>query len=55
MVKFVPLDRDDDESVEQLLLVIDTSIQYGEDLEVTVGESAEIAVPGEGSLPRGTG
>ncbi|CAI4221073.1 unnamed protein product [Auanema sp. JU1783] len=34
IVKFVPLNVDDDESVEQLLLVIDTTIQYGEDLEV---------------------
>ena len=34
MVKFVPLNSDDEESIEQLLLVIDTTIQYGEDLEV---------------------
>ncbi|CAJ0597384.1 unnamed protein product [Cylicocyclus nassatus] len=34
MVKFVPLNCDEEESVEQLLLVIDTTIQYGEDLEV---------------------
>ncbi|EPB71275.1 hypothetical protein ANCCEY_09639 [Ancylostoma ceylanicum] len=34
IVKFVPLNSDDEESVEQLLLVIDTTIQYGEDLEV---------------------
>lgn len=33
-MKFVPLNCDDEESVEQLLLVIDTTIQYGEDLEV---------------------
>ncbi|ETN78371.1 conserved hypothetical ATP binding protein, partial [Necator americanus] len=34
IVKFVPLNSDDEESIEQLLLVIDTTIQYGEDLEV---------------------
>lgn len=34
IVKFVALNSDDEESVEQLLLVIDTTIQYGEDLEV---------------------
>ncbi|VDK56561.1 unnamed protein product [Cylicostephanus goldi] len=34
IVKFVPLNCDEEESVEQLLLVIDTTIQYGEDLEV---------------------
>ena len=36
MVKFVPLNNEDEESIEQLLLVIDTTIQYGEDLEVIV-------------------
>uniref|UniRef100_A0A1I7WUY3 GPN-loop GTPase 3 n=1 Tax=Heterorhabditis bacteriophora TaxID=37862 RepID=A0A1I7WUY3_HETBA len=34
MVKFVPLNCEDDDSIEQLMLVIDTTIQYGEDLEV---------------------
>lgn len=34
IVKFVPLNNEEDESIEQLLLVIDTTIQYGEDLEV---------------------
>lgn len=34
IVKFVSLNSDDEESIEQLLLVIDTTIQYGEDLEV---------------------
>ncbi|VDO32272.1 unnamed protein product [Haemonchus placei] len=34
IVKFVSLNCDDEESIEQLLLVIDTTIQYGEDLEV---------------------
>ncbi|KAK6029543.1 Putative ATP binding protein [Ostertagia ostertagi] len=34
IVKFVALNSDDEESIEQLLLVIDTTIQYGEDLEV---------------------
>ena len=34
MVKFVPLDVNDEEVIEQLLLTIDISMQYGEDLEV---------------------
>ncbi|CAB3401881.1 unnamed protein product [Caenorhabditis bovis] len=34
IVKFVPLNSEDEESIEQLLLTIDTCIQYGEDLEV---------------------
>lgn len=34
IVKFVSLNSDEEESIEQLLLTIDTSIQYGEDLEV---------------------
>ncbi|VDM62201.1 unnamed protein product [Angiostrongylus costaricensis] len=34
IVKFVPLNSDDEESIEQLLLVIDTTIQYGENLDV---------------------
>eukprot|EP00298_Acanthocystis_sp_HF-20_P020776 c2606_g1_i1.p1 GENE.c2606_g1_i1~~c2606_g1_i1.p1 ORF type:complete len:293 (+),score=90.47 c2606_g1_i1:36-881(+) len=34
MVGFIPLDPQDDESMEILLLQIDNSIQYGEDLEV---------------------
>lgn len=34
IVKFVPLNCEDEESIDQLLLTIDTTIQYGEDLEV---------------------
>lgn len=34
LVKFVPLDIKDEESIADLLLTIDNSIQYGEDLEV---------------------
>lgn len=34
MVKFVPLDVTDEESVGDMLLIIDTSIQFGEDAEV---------------------
>uniref|UniRef100_A0A0N5AXM1 GPN-loop GTPase 3 n=1 Tax=Syphacia muris TaxID=451379 RepID=A0A0N5AXM1_9BILA len=34
LVKFVPLNINDDESISDLLLLIDNTIQYGEDLEV---------------------
>uniref|UniRef100_A0A0M3IW22 GPN-loop GTPase 3 n=1 Tax=Ascaris lumbricoides TaxID=6252 RepID=A0A0M3IW22_ASCLU len=34
LVKFMPLNIEDEESIENLLLVIDNTIQYGEDLEV---------------------
>ncbi|MFH4973562.1 hypothetical protein AB6A40_000271 [Gnathostoma spinigerum] len=34
LVRFVPLDIKDTDSVSDLLLLIDTTIQYGEDLEV---------------------
>ncbi|KAK6100563.1 hypothetical protein QQG55_1165 [Brugia pahangi] len=33
-VRFVPLDIEDDESISDLLLLIDNTIQHGEDLEV---------------------
>ncbi|XP_074643281.1 GPN-loop GTPase 3-like [Tubulanus polymorphus] len=33
LVKFIPLDRTDEESLSDLLLQIDNAIQYGEDLE----------------------
>jgi len=33
-VSFVPLDVSDEESVAQVLAVIDNSIQYGEDADV---------------------
>lgn len=34
LVKFVPLDKEDEDSITELLLVIDTTIQYGEDCDV---------------------
>ncbi|VDK73660.1 unnamed protein product [Litomosoides sigmodontis] len=34
LVRFVPLDIEDDESISDLLLLIDNTIQHGEDLEV---------------------
>ena len=34
LVKFIPLDITDEESVGDMLLVIDTTIQFGEDAEV---------------------
>lgn len=34
LVRFVPLDIGDDESISDLLLLIDNTIQHGEDLEV---------------------
>lgn len=34
LVKFLPLDGEDEETVLNLLTIIDTTIQYGEDLEV---------------------
>lgn len=34
LVKFVPLEADDEDSITELLMVIDTTIQYGEDLDV---------------------
>ncbi|CAD6188598.1 unnamed protein product [Caenorhabditis auriculariae] len=33
IVKFIPLNCEEEESIDQLLLTIDTTIQYGEDLE----------------------
>lgn len=33
MVNFVPFDITDEDSIEYALSVIDTAIQYGEDLE----------------------
>lgn len=33
MVSFVPLDITDDESIETLVMAIDTATQYGEDVE----------------------
>ncbi|KAJ8312974.1 hypothetical protein KUTeg_010347 [Tegillarca granosa] len=33
LVKFLPLDISDEESINDILLQIDTAIQYGEDLE----------------------
>lgn len=38
MISFTPLDRDDEESVEALLLQIDSAIQYGEDQDVQTKE-----------------
>ena len=34
LVKFVPLNSEDDEEVTNVLLTIDNCIQYGEDLDV---------------------
>uniref|UniRef100_A0A914WR81 GPN-loop GTPase 3 n=1 Tax=Plectus sambesii TaxID=2011161 RepID=A0A914WR81_9BILA len=34
LVKFIPLNITDEESISDLLMIIDNSIQYGEDLEV---------------------
>lgn len=34
MVKFQPLDVSDEDSINEILLVIDNIIQYGEDLDV---------------------
>ncbi|TKR64391.1 hypothetical protein L596_024934 [Steinernema carpocapsae] len=34
LVKFVPLNIQEEESIDELLLIIDNTIQYGEDLEV---------------------
>ncbi|KAI6190392.1 GPN-loop GTPase 3 [Aphelenchoides bicaudatus] len=34
LVKFVPLNPDDEENIAEVMLIIDNSIQYGEDLEV---------------------
>ena len=38
LVKFFPLNIKDEESVTDLLAIIDNSIQYGEDREVKVAE-----------------
>lgn len=35
-VRFVPLDVEDDESISDLLLLIDNTIQHGENLEVYI-------------------
>lgn len=34
LVKFVPLNPDDEENISEVMLIIDNSIQYGEDLDV---------------------
>lgn len=34
LVKFVPLNADDEDTVAEVLLLIDTTIQYGENLDV---------------------
>jgi len=34
MVSFVPLNIRDEDSIDNVLAVVDSSIQYGEDLEV---------------------
>lgn len=36
MVRFVPMNVDDEESIQDLLLQIDNIIQYGEDADVKV-------------------
>jgi hypothetical protein len=36
LVKFMPLDRTDEDSINDLLLHIDNAIQYGEDLDIKV-------------------
>lgn len=41
MVSLVPLDPDDEETIEMLLLQIDTAIQFGEDADVQVKEFGE--------------
>lgn len=33
LVKFLPLDQSDEESISDVLLQIDLAIQYGEDME----------------------
>lgn len=34
LVKFVPLNPDDEDNIGEVMLIIDNSIQYGEDLDV---------------------
>jgi hypothetical protein len=34
LVKFVPLNPDEEDNISELMLIIDNSIQYGEDLDV---------------------
>ena len=36
LVQFLPLDISDEESIADILLYIDNTIQYGEDLDVKV-------------------
>ena len=36
LVQFMPLDISDDEAIANILLYVDSAIQYGEDLEVQV-------------------
>ena len=45
LVKFFPLDIQDEESVSDLLLMIDNTIQYGEDADVKVRDFNEPEVP----------
>jgi len=34
LVKFVPLNADDEETIGELMALIDSTIQYGEDMDV---------------------
>lgn len=34
LVKFMPMDPEDDDSIQNLLTIMDMTIQYGEDLDV---------------------
>jgi len=48
MVSFLPLNITDDESVDHVLMHVDHTIQYGEDLEVRGADNDDdIEVPGE--------
>ena len=41
MISFVPLNIQDEDSIDTLLAVVDASIQYGEDLEVRDYDTGE--------------
>lgn len=49
LVRFLPMDISDEDSISDLLFYIDNTIQYGEDLDVKVPRVSEICFGGGGA------
>ena len=52
LVRFLPLDTSDEDSIGDLLLYIDNAIQYGEDLDVKIPRELEVSAACRISLYR---